>query len=125
MKNKSTLTLGDSEMEVLVNVWELKEATVAQVHERILAKRKVAYTTIMTMMQKLAKKGYLRYRKDGVTYVYSAAIDPSQVKQDMLGHIINKVFKGSPTALMQTLVDHEEITDAERDTIKAIINKLN
>lgn len=80
MRNKSTLSLGDSEMEVLGHVWELKTATVAQVQERILKKRKVAYTTVMTMMQNLAKKGYLQYEKDGMSYVYSAAIEPGQVQ---------------------------------------------
>lgn len=125
MKNKSTLALGDSEMEVLTNVWELREATVAQVHEKILEKRKVAYTTIMTMMQNLAKKGYLRFRKEGVTYVYTAAIDPSKVRRDMLGHLIHKVFKGSPTALVQTLTEHEKLSDDEVAAIKSIIEKLD
>lgn len=124
MKNKSTLSLGDSEMEVLTLVWELKSATVSQVQERILKRRKVAYTTIMTMMQNLAKKGYLEFEKEGQMYVYKAAIDPAQVKKDFLGHMIDKVFKGSPSALMQTLVQSEDITDEERDTILKIINKM-
>jgi predicted transcriptional regulator len=123
MKNP-TLAIGDSEMEVLQHVWELRQATVAQVHERILRNRKVAYTTVMTMMQNLAKKGYLTFEKDGVTYVYSPAIDPSKVRQDLLTHLMHKVFKGSPAALMQTLVEHESISDEERESIKSIINTL-
>jgi len=124
MKNRSTLILGDSEMEVLTLVWELKKATVSQVQEKILQNRKVAYTTVMTIMQNLSKKGYLEFEKEGQMYVYTAAIDPAEVKKDFLGHIINKVFKGSPTALMQTLVQSEEISDEERKSIIEIIKKM-
>ncbi|MCC5927527.1 MAG: BlaI/MecI/CopY family transcriptional regulator [Bacteroidetes bacterium] len=123
MKNP-TLAIGDSEMEVLQHVWELKHATVAQVHERILKNRKVAYTTVMTMMQNLAKKGFLTFEKEGVTYVYAPAIDPGQVRQDLLSHLMMKVFKGSPTSLIQTLVEHEAISDEERESIKSIIKNM-
>lgn len=124
MKNKSTLSLGDSEMEVLTLVWELKKATVSQVQEKILQNRKVAYTTVMTMMQNLSKKGYLEFEKEGQMYVYTPAIDPTKVKKDFLGHMINKVFKGSPAALMQTLVQSEEISDEDQKSIMDIINKM-
>jgi BlaI family transcriptional regulator, penicillinase repressor len=119
-----TLAIGDSEMEVLNHVWELKQATVAQVHERILKNRKVAYTTVMTMMQNLAKKGYLMFDKDGVTYVYRPAIEPAQVRQDLLSHLMRKAFRGSPTALVQTLVSQEQLTEEDREAIRAIIDSM-
>jgi predicted transcriptional regulator len=125
MARKPTLMLGDSEMEALTHVWELKEATVAQVHERILSERKVAYTTVMTVMQNLTKKGYLNFRKDGATYIYTAAKDPSKVRMDFLGHLINKVFKGSPAAMMQTLVQSEDISETEKDEIRSMIDSMD
>jgi len=54
---KSITPLGETEMEVLHHVWDLQDATVADVHERILSDRKVAYTTVMTVMKNLKKKG--------------------------------------------------------------------
>lgn len=125
MGRKPTLLIGDSEMEVLNHVWELGDATVAQVQERILKERKIAYTTVMTVMQNLAKKGYLEFRKEGMTYIYSSAKDPSKVKGDFLGHLIQKVFKGSPKALMQTLVESEEMSDAEKDEIRSMIDSMD
>lgn len=121
---KPTLAIGDSEMEVLHHVWELNQATVAQVHERILRDRKVAYTTVMTMMQNLAKKGYLSFDKDGVTYVYRPAIDPADVRRDLLSHLMQKAFKGSPMALIQTLVSQEQLSDEEREAIRGIIDAM-
>ncbi len=123
--NKSTFALGDTEMEILNVVWELKTATVSQVHDRILSVRSVAYTTIMTIMQNLAKKGFLKVNKSGVSYVYQAAIDPADVRKTLLSHLMNKVFRGSPMALVQTLAESESLSDEERAALNDIIQKLD
>ena len=112
---KSLTPLGESEMEILHHVWELGEATVAQVRERILKERKVAYTTVMTIMKNLNDKGYLKYYKDGNTYVYSARIEPEKVQSNLVSGLIDKVFKGSASALVQTLVKGENISEKEYD----------
>lgn len=111
-------------MEVLHHVWELEEATVKQVQARILETRDVAYTTIMTVMKNLADKGYLKYRKEGVTYVYSPAQEPESVQSSLIKDLVSKVFKGSPMELVQTLVNSEELSDEERKEIKNMIDKL-
>jgi predicted transcriptional regulator len=124
MKRKSINPLGETEMEVLQHVWDLRQATVADVQERILKHRKVAYTTIMTVMKNLAEKGYLQYEKDGATYVYSAARPPAEVQQTLLDQLVQKVFRGSPLALVQTLVRHEHLSDEERAAIRKLIDDL-
>lgn len=121
---KSLTPLGETEMEILHHVWELGEATVAEVQQRILADRKVAYTTVMTIMKNLNDKGYLKYRKDGVTYVYSAAQEPENVQFNLVGKLIDKVFKGSPSALVQTLVKNENLTEEDRAEIKKLIDGM-
>jgi len=121
---KSLTPLGETEMEVLHHVWELGEATVKDVKERILKDRKVAYTTIMTVMKNLADKGYLKYRKDGVTYVYSPAQEPESVRFNLVKELVKKVFKGSPTELVQTLVEGEELSENDKTEILNLINKM-
>lgn len=121
---KSLTPLGETEMEVLHHVWDLGEATVADIRERILQKRDIAYTTVMTVMKNLYNKGYLTYRKDGVTYVYSAAIEPNNVQFDLIKRLVNKVFKGSSTALIQTLVKNEKLSDQEWEEIKTLIEQM-
>lgn len=121
---KSLTPLGETEMEILHLVWEMGEATVKNVQSRILVKRKVAYTTVMTVMKNLAEKGYLTYRKDGVTYVYRAARKPEKVQHSLLHGLLDKVFKGSPQALVQTLVKNERLSDEERAEIRRIIDQM-
>ena len=124
MKRKSLTPLGETEMEVLHHVWDLGRATVAEVQARILHERKVAYTTVMTVMKKLADKGYLQYEKDGTTYVYSAARSSEEVRRSLVDDLVSKVFRGSSLALVQTLVRHEDLTDEERRDIKQLIEAM-
>lgn len=121
---KSLTPFGETEMEVLHHVWQLGEATVKQVLNLIRKDREVAYTTIMTVMRNLEKKGYLKYRKDGVTYVYEPAVEPESVRSSLVEDIIQKVFSGSPKELVQTLVKNEELSDTERSEIQDLIKSM-
>ena len=116
--------LGETEMEVLQHVWDLGSATVSEVHERILATRTVAYTTVMTVLKKLASKGYLAFERDGNAYVYSAARSPDEVRASLLRGLLDKVFKGSGPALVQTLVRHEELSDEEVEGLQRIVASI-
>ncbi|TVR28489.1 MAG: BlaI/MecI/CopY family transcriptional regulator [Balneolaceae bacterium] len=121
---KSLTPLGETEMEVLNHVWELGEASVSEVREKILENRKVAYTTVMTVLKNLADKNYLKYRKKGLSYIYSAAIQPEDVRYNLVDRLVDKVFHGSPKDLVQALVQHEKLSDSEREEIKRMIDKL-
>ena len=125
MRRKSLTHLGETEMEVLHHVWDLGEATVSDVRQRILEDRDVAYTTVMTVLKKLAEKGYLDYYKEGRSYVYQPAQEPDAVQHSLLQRLMEKVFQGSPSALVQTLVQRENLSDDEREQIKALIDALD
>jgi len=124
MRKRSLTPLGETEMEVLHHVWELGEATVADVRDRILEERSVAYTTIMTVMKNLAEKGYLQYRKEGVAYVYSPARSADDVRQSLLGDLIRKVFKGSSRSLVQALVQQETLSERDLADIRDMIDQM-
>jgi len=125
MRKKSLTSLGETEMEVLHHVWDLGEARVAEVRERILDEREVAYTTVMTVMKKLAEKGYLKYRKEGRSYVYSAAVPQNEVQHTLLQRLMDKVFHGSPSALVQTLIQREPLGEQEQSAIRSLLHQLD
>lgn len=125
MKMKKSLTpLGETEMEVLHHVWELGEASVSEVRERILERRKVAYTTIMTVMKNLADKGYLKYRKEGISYIYSPLKKPEEVRYNLIDRLVDNVFHGSAKDLVQALIKNENLSKKERNEIKKMIENL-
>ena len=73
MERKSWDDLGELQRAVLETVWELGEAGVHQVRERLnRRKKKLAYTTVLSAMQKLEKAGWLEHRAEGRSYVYAA-----------------------------------------------------
>ncbi len=121
---KSLTPLGETEMEVLHHVWDMGEATVKQVRKRILENREVAYTTIMTVMKNLAEKGYLKYRKEGVTYVYSPAQEPDSVRFSLVKNLVKKVFNGSSKELVQTLIQSEDMNEKDFEDIKNMIDQM-
>ena len=121
MRNPLT-TLGGTEMEVLRHVWDLGTATVRDVHDRIRDERRIAYTTVMTVMKNLAEKGYLSFERDGQTYVYRAERRPEEVRGTVLSGILDKVFGGDPASLVQTLVQADALSDADRDRLRQIID---
>ena len=112
-------------MEVLREVWALQRATARDVHDRVSARRRVAYTTIMTVLKNLATKGYLTYEQDGTAYVYSAARAPDEVRGSLLSVVMEKVFGGSPTSLVQALVQTESLSDEERAQIRRMIDAMD
>ena len=124
MKRSSLGPLGEAEMEVLQHVWEHGQVTVAEIHEQISQKRKVAYTTIMTIMRKLADKGFLQYEKQGSAYLYQAARSPGEVKHSLLTGILRKVFRGSPVELVESLVTYEILSEAERAEIRDLLETM-
>ena len=116
--------LGGTEMEVLQHVWTLRSATARQVYDRIRANRPIAYTTVMTVMKNLAGKGYLSYEQDGAAYVYAAARPPEDVRGSLLAGFVEKVFGGSPLSLVQALVQHENLTKAQRAELRRLIDTM-
>ena len=123
-KRPSLAPLGESELELLHLVWEAGPSTVSEIHQRILLTRNVAYTTVMNALRKLAKKGFLDFTQDGNAYVYSAARAPHEVKFSLLSSILEKVFKGSPVDLVESLVKHEALSEEDLRDIRHLIEGM-
>lgn len=116
--------LGDTELEVLNHVWELKQASVADVLERIQEYRPLAYTTVMTILQKLDRKGYLEHHKEGKAFIYTPAETRARVRKGMASRFVDNVFGGSPFSLVQTLVKQERLSSAELEELDRLITRL-
>ena len=75
-------------------VWALGPATVRDVYEALRRHRKVAYTTVMTMMNILEQKGHLKKKRGEKAYVYQAAKPRKQVVRNMVEDFLGRVFDG-------------------------------
>lgn len=115
MKKPGPLT--EVELEIMHVVWELGDATVKQVHDVLSARRPVAYTTVMTMLGLLAKKGHLKREESGKAFVYRPAHPKGRVVSKMLDDFVARVFHGSARPLVLALLKDRKISKRELDEI--------
>jgi BlaI family penicillinase repressor len=108
---KATLT--DQELEIMKIVWSLDEATVRDVYEKLLEHRKIAYTTVMTLMKILETKGHLKKSSAERAHVYRPTRPKQQVIGGMVREFVNRVFNGSAEPLLVHLVEDEGLTEKE------------
>ena len=112
MHRKST-TLTDLELEIMKVVWDHDTVTVRDVYETLLKRRKVAYTTVMTMMKILEQKKYLKKNQDDRAYVYRPAQPRRQVIGAIVRDFVNRVFNGSAEPLLVHLVEEHNLSKAD------------
>ena len=111
------------ELEILKVMWRIGPATVRQVRDELAAVRDLAYTSVMTMMTIMAGKGYVQRSKSGRSYVYQASFQKQRTSLSMLQDIVDRVFGGSTTAVMQHLLETSDIDDEELKQIRSLINR--
>ena len=104
-------------------VWERESATVRDVYETLLERRKVAYTTVMTMMKILEQKKYLKRTQADRAYVYRPAQPKRQVVGAMVRDFINRVFNGAAEPLLVHLVEEHDLSPEELEEIARLRRK--
>jgi len=115
-------TLTGQELEIMKVVWELHQATVRDVYEKLREQRSIAYTTVMTMMNILEQKGFLKKRMaEGRAYVYQSARPRKQVIRSMVREFVDRVFNGSAEPLMVQLVEDRHLSREEVEKIARAI----
>ena len=105
-------------------VWDIQPCTVRDVLEVISKYREVAYTTIMTVMGNLARKGYLSHEKRGKKFIYRAERTATEVRSGLLRTLVQRAFEDSPLSLALTLVRQEALSPAELKELKEAIRRL-
>ena len=104
-------------------VWHKGEVTVRDVYETLLEHRKIAYTTVMTMMRVLEKKGYVKTRRENRAYVYRPARPERQVVRSMVREFVDRVFNGSASPLLVHLVEDGNLSADEFDELQRLISE--
>jgi len=120
---RRSLTLTGQELEIMKIVWERDSVTVRDVYEALLERRKVAYTTVMTMMKILEQKQYLKKNQADRAFVYRPAQPKRQVIGDMVRDFVNRVFNGSAEPLLVHLVEEHDLTRKDLEEIAKLRRK--
>ena len=113
--------IGSLEADILAVVWELDTTTVRQVYETLRERRKIAYTTVMTVMNNLVKKHLLTQDKSRIAYLYTPAIPGREVVDTVLHSVVDRLLRGQYNVAVSQLLDLDsELTPEQFDALRAL-----
>lgn len=120
---KTRPPLSPAQLEIMTVVWRRGEVTVADVWDAIGRKRPVARNTVMTVMARLEKKGWLQHRADGQTFFYSATVERSSALGQLVSRIVETAFAGSADGLIMALLEGRGVSAEEAARIRTMIEE--
>jgi BlaI family penicillinase repressor len=123
MDRQSLDSLGDLQRAVMEVVWRLGRASVHDVLRHLGRRKKLAYTTVLTVMQKLEKAGWLEHRSEGKSYIYTPACSREEAGAGSVRGFLKRVFEGDAVAMFQHLIRESDLSDAELSDLRAMIDE--
>lgn len=115
--------LGNLENDIMDIVWEMDgEVTVRDVYENLAAKRSIAYTTVMTIMVRLADKDILTKRKDGNTMYFLPIMDKDKFTQNVVGSVLDSLLEDFADVTMAHFLN--KVNKKDKKTIEKLQNLL-
>lgn len=114
--------LGELEARVMEIIWSKGPLTVRQVHRALEQERDLAYTTVMTVMTRLAEKGVLAKTKQGNAFLYTARLEKEAFQMEAARNIFTSLLKGFGGAVVQPLAESlDHLSDAELDELMRLV----
>jgi BlaI family transcriptional regulator, penicillinase repressor len=120
---KKVPPLSKAQREIMNIVWDAGEAGVADVWRIISQRRDVARNTVLTLITRLVDKGWLRPRRVGNAFRYTAARPRETLRTQELRHMVDTVFDGSAEGLVMALLQDRELSPEESQRIREMILK--
>jgi predicted transcriptional regulator len=117
--------LTPAEFEIMDVIWNGSEMTVTEVMNQINASDEKTFSrsTIQVQMQRLAEKGWLTYKSQGKTFLYSATVKRSEASARIAEDVKKRIFGDSCAELVRTLLDHSSISTSDIAALKELINQ--
>lgn len=123
MARKKSPTLTDSELRLMRIIWDLQSCTVGDVVAALPKNEPLAYSTVLTTMRILEEKGYVHHEKSGRAFVYSALVQPKEVRSDVLQYVMDRFFDNSPELLLAKVMEDENISIDDLKEIQSLLEK--
>ena len=122
-QNEPSGELTPAQHEIMVLVWESGDAglSVAEIWKEIADRRSVARTTVLNLVDRLEKRGWLERRAGAEGLRYAAAVDRSTTDSRLAGDFVTGFFGGSVTSLVQSLLGSRRVTAAELEEMRDIL----
>lgn len=123
LKENDNKLLTETELELMTLLWKLGEGTVSDVLQQLPKERELAYTSVSTILRILEQKGILKTSKEGRGHVYTPQIKKSDYEIKTVKHVVERVFDGTPMALVRQLLDTTQLNEDDIKELKKLISK--
>jgi predicted transcriptional regulator len=117
-------SVGNQEMEVLRFIAEHAPISTGEVARQFGEPNNLARGTIIKMMERLHKKGYLTRRQEAGVYEYSPSVPKQELLQNLLQDFVEKTLKGSVSPIVAYLTNSRQVSDAELDELSRLVDAL-
>ena len=113
------------ELEILKVLWNESPLPVRDVRARLdeLAGRVLAHSTVITMLNIMVRKRFLRRKKQGNLFLFSPKVEKESVAGGMMGDLLSRVFDGSPSAMVLNLIETADIDADELAELRRLISR--
>jgi len=122
MPDKQPLT--ELKIAILRLLWDQGELTVAQIWEQLYAERKLAQTTIATIVARLQRRRILARRTKDKQFVYRALVTEADVQHSMVSELTERLFAGDVTALVSHLLSDRDMTPGDLARVRKMIKDI-
>jgi predicted transcriptional regulator len=120
---KSSPTLTEAELQLMEIIWERGEGTVADVVAALPPNSQLAYSTVLTTLRILERKGYLSHIQEGRAFIYKPVVDQKQARQSALKHLLSRFFNNSPELLVLNVMEQEALDLNELERLKKLVDE--
>jgi predicted transcriptional regulator len=110
------------EMQVLTVLWDQGPTTVRNLLDQLPDGKQRAYTTVLTVLQVMEKKGFVSHERQGQAYVYAPEINREQVMNPVMKNLLQNMFGGDMSSVVQCLIDSSDVGSDELKAIRKVIN---
>lgn len=121
-EGRSFSDLGPLQRDIVATVWMMEEASVKDVRGHLAAEgRDLAYTTVLSALQKLEKAGWLAHRPSGRTYLYRVLRSRAGERRRSLQRLLRQLFGGDRTLLLQQLLAERHVSPEEAKALARLV----
>jgi BlaI family transcriptional regulator, penicillinase repressor len=111
------------ELTILALLWQHGPMTVRAVLEALPDRKQRAYTSVLSVMQVMEKKGFLKRTREGMTDIWRPAMRREKIMGPFLKKMVSQLFAGRPSAVLQQLLQGTTVDPEEIQSIKQLIRE--
>jgi BlaI family penicillinase repressor len=123
MKTEPKIQPTPSELEILHILWNRGPSTVREIHDQLSKEKDVGYTSALKLLQTMTAKGLVTRAEEQRAHVYSASEPAEATKQQLATDVLQRVFRGSASQLMQHALSGRRSSRQEIEEIRALLDE--